>query len=105
MRILVWLVRAALFLMLLAFALNNQHEASIKWFFGREWRTPMIFVVLGALALGCAFGVLAMLPSWWAHRRAAQARPASGKATESTQPAALDSSVIPTDSKLLQHEL
>ena len=72
MRIVVWLVRAALFFVLFAFALNNQHEPSIRWFFGYEWRTSMVFVVLGAFALGCVFGVLAMLPSWWRHRRVAR---------------------------------
>jgi putative membrane protein len=79
MRLVVWLVRAALFFVLFAFALNNQHDASIRWFFGREWHTPMVFIVLAAFALGCAFGVLAMLPSWWRHRRVAKrhAPPAS----------------------------
>jgi uncharacterized integral membrane protein len=72
MRIAVWLVRAALFFLLFAFALNNQHDAAIRWFFGYEWRTSMVFVVLAAFALGCAFGVLAMLPSWWRHRRIAR---------------------------------
>ena len=91
MRILVWLLRAAIFFALFAFALNNQHEASVKWFFGYEWRAPMVFVVLAAFALGCAFGVLAMVPSWWRHRRvvrkqqraaaAAQADTAVGPAT------------------------
>ena len=74
MRIVVWLARAALFFLLFAFALNNQHEASIRWFFGHEWRTSMVFVVLAAFALGCVFGVLAMLPSWWRHRRVARRR-------------------------------
>ena len=77
MRIVVWLVRAALFFTLFAFALNNQHEATIRWFFGHEWRTTMVFVVLGAFALGCAFGVFAMVPSWWRHRRVARRHGAS----------------------------
>jgi putative membrane protein len=72
MRLVVWLVRAALFFVLFAFALNNQHEATIRWFFGREWHTPMVFVVLAAFGLGCVFGVLAMVPSWWRHRRVAR---------------------------------
>ena len=72
MRILVWLVRAAIFFTLFAFALNNQHEAAIRWFFGQEWHAPMVFIVLGAFALGCAFGAVAMVPSWWRHRRVAR---------------------------------
>ncbi len=74
MRIIVWLVRAALFFALFAFALNNQHEASLKWFFSREWRAPMVFIVLAAFTLGCAVGGLAMAPSWWRHRRQARRR-------------------------------
>jgi len=74
MRIAVWLFRAFLFFCLFAFALNNQHEADVRWFFGHEWRAPMIFVVLVAFAFGCAFGVLAMVPSWWRNRRLAQRR-------------------------------
>ena len=72
MRIFVWLFRAAIFFSLFAFALNNQQTASVKWFFGQEWRAPMVFIVLGAFMLGCAFGVLAMVPSWWRHRRVAR---------------------------------
>jgi lipopolysaccharide assembly protein A len=72
MRALVWLIRAALFVLLFAFALNNQHEAHLNGFFGREWRGPMVFVVLAALGLGVGLGVLAMLPGWWRQRRAVQ---------------------------------
>ena len=73
MRALTWLLRAALFFALFAFALNNQHDAAVKWFFGHEWRAPMVFILLAAFVAGCTVGVLAMLPSWWRHRRAAQA--------------------------------
>ena len=72
MRILVWLFRAAVFFALFAFALNNNDVARVKWFFGYEWRAPMIFIVLAAFAVGCAFGALAMVPSWWRHRRVAR---------------------------------
>ena len=72
MRILVWLLRAAIFFTLFAFALNNQHDSGIRWFFGYEWRAPMVFIVLASFALGCVFGVFAMLPSWWRQRRVAR---------------------------------
>ena len=72
MRIFVWLVRAFVFFALFAFALNNQQEAAVRWFFGYEWRAPMVFVVLAAFGLGCAFGIFAMVPSWWRHRRMAR---------------------------------
>jgi hypothetical protein len=44
----------------------------VRWFFGGEWRAPMVFVVLAAFGLGCAFGIFAMVPSWWRHRRTAR---------------------------------
>lgn len=75
MRTLSWLLRAAIFFVLFAFALNNEHEAVVKWFFGAQWRAPMVYVVLAAFGLGSAFGVLAMVPSWWRHRRMARQRP------------------------------
>ncbi|MEP7298722.1 MAG: LapA family protein [Burkholderiales bacterium] len=72
MRVFVWLIRAAVFFTLFAFALNNRDETVVRWFFGYEWRAPMVFVVLAVFALGCAFGVFAMVPSWWRHRRVAR---------------------------------
>ena len=74
MRLLAWLVRAALFFVLFAFALNNLDDVTVRWGFGHEWRAPMVFIVLAAFAFGCAFGVFAMVPSWWRHRRLARSR-------------------------------
>jgi putative membrane protein len=88
MRFLVWLVRAAVFFTLFAFALNNQDESSIHWFFGQEWRAPMVFIVLAAFGLGCAFGIFAMVPSWWRHRRIARRETARAPAPVATPPAA-----------------
>jgi uncharacterized integral membrane protein len=72
MRLLIWLFRAFIFFTLFAFALNNQQSATVRWFFGVVWHTPMVIVVLTAFAAGCAIGVLAMVPSWWRQRRVAK---------------------------------
>ncbi len=72
MRVLSWLVRGFLFFTLFAFALNNQHPTTVHFFFGTQWTSPLVIVVLVAFALGCASGVVAMLPGWWKHRRAAR---------------------------------
>ena len=74
MRALNWLWRGLLFFILFAFALNNQHLVELKWMFGWRWQAPMVFIVLVVFALGCVTGVLAMLPSWWRHRRTARNR-------------------------------
>jgi len=72
MRILTWLIRAFIFFTLFAFALNNQHEITVHWFFGAQWRAPLVIVVLVAFAAGMALGVLAMVPRWWRQRRLTQ---------------------------------
>lgn len=82
MRALIWLARAALFFLLFAFALNNQNETTLHWFFGAQWQAPMVFIVLAAFAVGCAVGVLAMVPSWWRHRRAAMRQLLPGTVAE-----------------------
>jgi len=88
MRLFVWLVRGAVFFILFAFALNNLDEAKVKWFFGQEWRAPMVFIVLAAFGLGCAFGIVAMVPSWWRHRRIARREAARAPAPLAAAPAA-----------------
>lgn len=69
MRLIIWTLKALVFFTLFAFALNNQHPASVKWFFGVEWQAPMVFVVLAAFAAGCAMGVVAMVPGRWKRGR------------------------------------
>ncbi len=65
MRLISWLLRAFIFFTLFAFALNNQQTATVHWFFGVQWRSPLVIIVLVAFAAGCAVGVLAMLPDLW----------------------------------------
>jgi lipopolysaccharide assembly protein A len=72
MKWLIWLIRAGVFFILFAFALNNMHEARVYWLPGHEWRVPMVFVVLAAFSFGCIFGVLAMVPRWWQQWRVAR---------------------------------
>ncbi len=72
MRVFVWLIRAAVFFTLFVFALNNRETSKISLFFGYEWQAPMVFIVLAVFALGVAFGIVAMVPSWWRHRRVAR---------------------------------
>ncbi len=66
-----WLFNAAIFFTLFAFALNNQQDAAVNFFFGTQWRSPMVLIVLTAFAAGLVVGVLAMVPRWWKQRSAA----------------------------------
>ncbi len=70
-RLFKWLLYAAIFFTFFAFALNNQQDATLHFFFGTRWQMPLALVVLTAFAAGLAVGVLAMVPRWWAQRSAA----------------------------------
>jgi len=73
-----WLLKAAVFFTLFAFALNNQDEVAVRFFFGQQWQAPLVLVVLIAFTIGLGLGVMFMVPRWWRNRRAArQARPSA----------------------------
>ncbi|WP_394757602.1 lipopolysaccharide assembly LapA domain-containing protein [Rhodoferax sp.] len=74
-----WILKAAIFFTLFAFALNNQQDTTVHFFFGTQWRAPQVLVVLTAFAVGVGVGILGMMPRWWKHRRT----------TRQTQPMAL----------------
>lgn len=67
-----WVLKAAIFFTLFAFALNNQQDTVVHFFFGTQWRAPQVLVVLIAFASGVVVGVLGMLPSWWRRRAVIQ---------------------------------
>ena len=99
MRFFVWLLRAFIFFSLFAFSLHNQQLAQVNWAFGYAWAAPMVIIVLAAFAAGAVFGVLAMTPSWWRHRRLArQLAPEAGPTqplSVSTPPSEPRQPVIP----------
>ncbi len=72
MKYLLWLLKAAIFFTLFAFALNNQQSATVHFFFGTRWTAPQVLIVLTAFAMGLVVGVLGMVPRWWRHRTAAR---------------------------------
>ena len=40
-----WVLKAAIFFTLFAFALNNQQDTTVHFFFGTQWRAPQVLVV------------------------------------------------------------
>jgi len=68
MKYLLWLLKAAIFFILFAFALNNQQATIVHFFFGTQWQAPLVLVVLCAFAAGLVIGVLIMVPRWWKQR-------------------------------------
>jgi uncharacterized integral membrane protein len=88
MRILIFIFRVVMFLALFAFAMNNLQPSTVNWFFSATWTAPLVIIVLVAFACGAVFGVLAMTPSWWRHRRAARRREAPSPGSAPPPPAA-----------------
>ena len=69
MKYIAWLLKAVIFFVLFAFALNNQDAVVLHLFFGSTWQAPMILVVLSTFVLGLFTGIAVMLPLWWSARR------------------------------------
>ncbi len=96
MRLVVWLARALVLFVLFAFALNNRHEITLHGFFGITWHGPLVIVILAAFAVGCALGVLAMMPTWWRRVRVAERKAASqvgqpaGRASAAPMPSGIE---------------
>jgi uncharacterized integral membrane protein len=81
LKYLMWLLNAAIFFVLFAFALNNQGAVTLHLFFGAQWEAPLVLALFIALLLGVSLGVLVMLPLWLRARRARQ--PASSRLSPS----------------------
>jgi uncharacterized integral membrane protein len=69
MRYLVWLLRIILFLLLLGLAVKNSDPVIVHYYFGAEWKAPLVFVLLIAICAGAALGILAALGQVFRQRR------------------------------------
>ena len=69
MRYLIWTLRAVLFLLLLGFAVKNDQPVVLRYFFGYEWQTSLVVVLLCFFTFGVIIGLLAMLGSLFRQRR------------------------------------
>jgi lipopolysaccharide assembly protein A len=78
-----WLLNAAIFFVLFAFALNNQEPVTLRLFFGASWQAPLVLVLLMVLVLGVFLGVAVMLPLWLRAQNARRQLTAAGATTPS----------------------
>jgi len=70
LKYLMWLLNAAIFFALFAFALNNQDNVTLHLFFGVRWQAPLVLVVLLSVLVGVFLGVIVMVPLWLRAKRA-----------------------------------
>jgi uncharacterized integral membrane protein len=83
LKYLMWLLNAAIFFALFAFALNNQEAVTLHLFFGVQWQAPLVLVLLSVLVLGVFLGVLVMLPLWLRAKKARRQAPAASTQAQS----------------------
>jgi uncharacterized integral membrane protein len=69
MRALVRFVRLVLFLFLFGFAVKNDHIVDLYFFFDKQWRLPLVFIILVAFGVGALLGVSATISSLLRQRR------------------------------------
>ncbi|HEX5806544.1 MAG TPA: lipopolysaccharide assembly protein LapA domain-containing protein [Macromonas sp.] len=86
MKYLSWLLKAAIFFTLFAFALNNLEAVRVNLFFGTHLQAPLVLVLLCVLLAGACLGVAVMLPLWLRAKRSTTVTPppAPAKADDST---------------------
>ena len=69
MRYLLWILRFALFVLVLAFAVKNTDPVTVHYYFGGEWQSPLIFVLLVVFCAGIALGLATALGPMFRQRR------------------------------------
>ena len=69
MQFVLWLIKLALFVFVLAFAVKNTDPVAVRYYFGGEWQAPLVFVMLVAFSAGVAAGLFAALTQIFRQRR------------------------------------
>lgn len=64
-----WLLRVVLFLILLGFAVKNDQPVVLRYFFGYEWQSSLVLVLLIFFAAGVALGMFSALSKIFFLRR------------------------------------
>ena len=64
-----WLLRVAMFIILLGFVVKNDQPVVLRYFFGYEWQTSLVVALLLFFAAGAVLGMLSMLSKiFWQQR-------------------------------------
>jgi putative membrane protein len=69
MQFVLWLMKLALFVFVLAFAVKNTDPVAVRYYFGGEWQAPLVFVMLVAFGTGVTAGLFAALTQIFRQRR------------------------------------
>jgi uncharacterized integral membrane protein len=69
MRYFLWLLKFALFVLILSFAVKNTETVVVRYYLGQEWQAPLVLVLLAFFCLGVAVGIVASLGHLFRQRR------------------------------------
>jgi putative membrane protein len=69
MRYVIGILKFALFVLVLTFAIKNTETVTVRYFLGWEWQSPLIFVLLITFCAGIALGLAAGLGQMFKQRR------------------------------------
>ena len=58
MRYLSWIIKLALFILILSFALVNTDLVTVRYYFDYRWEAPLVLVLLVTVCIGAVAGVL-----------------------------------------------
>ncbi len=87
MRLLATLVKVAVFVLLLGFAIRNTDPVTLRYYFDTEWRTPLVALLFAFFAAGAVLGVLSCLGLIFRQRRQLARRETAPVAPPPAQPA------------------
>jgi lipopolysaccharide assembly protein A len=69
MKVISRIIAVVLFILFFGFALKNTDPVTLHLFFGYEFPGPLVLMLLIFFIAGIVFGVFAMLPTLFRHRR------------------------------------
>ncbi len=58
MNLLMWIIKIALFLLILSFAIVNTDPVTVRYYLGYQWQTPLVVALLAAACVGALLGLL-----------------------------------------------
>lgn len=61
LKLMIWLLRAVVFVFLFGLAIKNSEMMALHFFFGHEWMAPVAVVVLVVFVMGVAVGLTAAI--------------------------------------------
>jgi uncharacterized integral membrane protein len=90
-----WAIKIAIFVLLLGFAFQNSAPVTLQYWFGYEWRAPLVLILMAFLVIGILVGLFAALGTIFRLRRQIHALKKELKLQSTAAPAPLPAAATP----------